>query len=109
MSSEGRLSERSLEWRLAVAIAGLFAVLAWLSATYVFFVTLLLTPNPGQEAIVRFLQLVQVAGWLAIGLWLLRHLLVGRLRFLAGAAAAWVWMYAVGLVIAEFASLNWGY
>lgn len=102
-------SETSLARQLAVAIGGLFAALVWFSASYVFFITLLLTPHPGREVVVRILQLVQVAGWLAIGLWMLRHLLVGRIRFLAGAAAAWVWMYGVGLVIAEFAYLNWGY
>ena len=99
----------SLARQLTIALLGLAATVGWLAAGYVVLIALILTPHPGQEVTLRALQLVLIAGWIATLAWLLRHLMAGRLRFLAAPVVAWAWTLGVGALIRQVAYLNVGY
>ena len=95
--------------QVAVAILGIASILVWLTAGYPILVSLVLMPDPGQETLLRALQVVTSAGWVLALLWLLRDVVAGTLRFLLAPAAAWFWTYGMFMLTTRIAHLNVGY
>lgn len=91
-------------------------VVLWLVAGYAYLLSgmvglflLVFTPDPGADTPVFVLKAALVVGWLAIGAWHCLQLFRGRWRFVFAPIAGWTWIGAVGAMLGNFASLNWGY
>jgi hypothetical protein len=94
---------------VAVGLLGLAAAAAFLVSGLLLLLTLVLTPDPGNDALVVVLKSADAIGWLGIGLWLLVVWWHLRFRFLVPPAAAWIWTYLFAWIIGGHAHLNWGY
>jgi hypothetical protein len=86
---------------IAAALASLFAAGFGL-------ILLLLTPNPGMEALVAILKVVFVAGWVGIAAWQFLQLFGRRWRFVVAPAASWIWLSVMATILGRVAFLNWG-
>jgi hypothetical protein len=93
---------------LAVGLLGLVAAGAFLASGFLLLLALALTPNPDKDSALLILKVIDVAGWLAIGIWLLVDWWHFRLRVLVPPVAAWLWTYVIAAQTGGLGVLNWG-
>jgi hypothetical protein len=99
---------RSILRLLAVGLLGLVAAGAFLASGFLLLLALALTPNPDKDSALLILKVIDVAGWLAIGIWLLVDWWHFRLRVLVPPVAAWLWTYVIAAQTGGLGVLNWG-
>ena len=92
----------------AVAALGIAALVGWLAAGLIVWISFVLTPQRGQEMAVGVLQVLSVVGWVATLIWLVVDLGRGKLRFVMAPVAAWLWVYVVAIFIGNIATLDIG-
>jgi ABC-type proline/glycine betaine transport system permease subunit len=94
--------------RIAIAVAGVVAVLLTLPPLALLIFTVNLTPVPGSQLPLRATGLMGLVGWGALVVWLLVDLVRLRLRLLVPAVATWIWAPAVFVVARIFGGIDFG-
>jgi hypothetical protein len=94
---------------IALGLLGLVAAVAYAYSGILVALSASLSPNPGNDAALLLVKVVDILGWLAIGGWLLLDWLRLRARVFGAPAAAWLWAYAFAGFTSAFGFLNWGY
>ena len=92
----------------AFAVFGVAALIGWLMAGWIVFLSFVVTPNPGHEFEVGVLQVLSLVGWLAIAGWLVIDLGRGNPRFVLAPVAAWLWVCLLAIMLGNLASLGFG-
>lgn len=100
---------RVAAWRLAFAVAGVLALLGWLSAGLLVAISFVVVANPSAELIVLLLKVAEVGGWLLALGWLFRELARRRWRFLLAPIAAWGWVFLVVALLGRNGTAGIGY
>jgi hypothetical protein len=92
----------------AFAAFGIAALIGWLGAGLLVFISFQLTAQSGQEIPVGVLQVLSLVGWLAILIWLVVDLGRSNPRFVLAPFAAWLWVYLVLIFLSYISSLGIG-
>lgn len=72
-------------------VLGLVSLGVFLGSSLLLLLALALAPRPGNDLMLSIVQLTDVVGWLAIGIWLLVEWGRFRLRVIVPPIAAWLW------------------
>ena len=94
---------------VALAALGLVAAAAFLASGILILLSVGLTPNPGNEALLFVMKVFDVVVWLAIGWWLVVDWWRPRLRVVVPAVIAWAWAYLMAGALSGLGFLNIGY
>jgi len=104
----GGRSGRDLAGLIVRGLIGLAAAVAFLVSGLVLLLDLALTPKPGDAYALSVMKVIDVAGWIAIGIWLLVDWVHVRLRVIAPPVIAWVWTFSLAASMSGLGYLNWG-
>ena len=107
-SRPGDRSRRHLAGLVMRSLLGLAAAVAFLVSGLLLLLDLALTPKPGDEFALSVMKVIDVAGWIAIGIWLLADWVHVRLRVIAPPVVAWVWTFSLAASMSGLGYLNWG-
>jgi hypothetical protein len=96
--------------RLALALVGTAALVAWVAAAPPMLLAfLLLWAGGGPDPLVLGLELAMALGWFAAGVWLIRELFRGRWRLVLAPVVAWAWVYLLAQLLVRSGHVNFGY
>ena len=99
---------RDLAWLVVRGLIGLAAAMAFLVSGLLILLDLALTPKPGDDSALSFMKMIDVAGWIAIGIWLVVDWMHVRLRVIAPPVVAWLWTLSLAASMSGLGYLNWG-
>ena len=101
-------SGRNLAGLIVRSLIGLAAAVAFLVSGLLLLLNLALTPKSGDEFALSVMKVIDVAGWIAIGFWLLVDWVHVRLRVIAPPVVAWLWTLSLAASMSGLGYLNWG-
>ncbi len=78
---------------------GVLALLVWAASGAVVLVALAFDPYPGRAVVLFGSKLVDLTGWLVIGLWLETERRRRSLRVVIPPLVAWIWAFALAWVM----------